>query len=314
MWTKPRGGLYHDERADIRYCAAIEIASKPSKNVPQFLPPALASSLEDLLERLTGTPSTDPAKLVGTRKSKSSAGIGSWIEGRLTKFIAGEEDPSAPAKPIPAVPSKDSGAPIGPFSHFSTISPAASGGISRNTSAADLGGPYGAGSSESTKTSPKVSHSQWGQTDQTYDAGTSPSHGGDYGPSTGASGGSGWTSWSASQEAPVEEEVHAEGGDDEGEFINPMAALSLGGPRGAAPSDYQPSKTRAPVEEDEDEDMGFGNTSLSRGKTPKPAAPAAAKPGADPKANDKKAPAEDKKAEPEKREFCRAAKRPELII
>jgi len=79
--------------------------------------------------------------------------------------------------------------------------------------------------------------------------------------------------------------------------------LSLGGSHGAAPNDYQPSGNSAPVEEDDDEDMGFGNTSLSRGKTPRPAAPAGAGKAVETKADTKKTPVEDKKGDLEKRKL-----------
>jgi hypothetical protein len=63
------------------------------------------------------------------------------------------------------------------------------------------------------------------------------------------------------------EETQEETGTEE--FINPMAAMSFGAPSG--PSDYKPVASRPPVIEDEEEDdLGFGNSSLSRGRTPKP--------------------------------------------
>jgi hypothetical protein len=49
-----------------------------------------------------------------------------------------------------------------------------------------------------------------------------------------------------------------------------MAALSLG-PTRQAQNDYGPPATTRHVEEEEDDDLGFGNTSLSRARTPKPA-------------------------------------------
>jgi len=125
---------------------------------------------------------------------------------------------------------------------------------------------------------------------------------------TGTSGGSGWTSWSAGQEAPAEEDTQPVGDEDEGEFINPMAALSLGGPRAASTNDYQPPKRSAVIDEDDDEDMGFGNSSLSRNRTPKPAAAA----GAQAKTEEKKAPVEDKKPEAEKRKLLKSPNRTRL--
>lgn len=214
-----------------------------------MLPPALSASLEDLNERLTGTPSINPAKLLsGNRKAKPGLDkIGSWLEGRLTKFIAGEEDGPAKAKPIPAA-SKDasaSGGIVGPFSHFSTISPAASGSLSRQPSVADFSNHGQLGASPNSLGHSPLMQTSWGGGGRED---LSSPYGGEQ-PSLGQDG---------------------ETGDDEiGELLNPMAAMTFGRPTNSGPSDYQPPK-QDKIEEDDD-DLGFGNSSLSRGRTPRPA-------------------------------------------
>lgn len=123
-----------------RYCAAIEAGAKPltkSAQTQSLLPPAFMASLEDLLERLTGTPSINPANVLGGGRKSSKPGfdkLGSWIEGRLTKFIAGEEGEKMAPKPAAL-----GGKAEGPFAHFSSVSPDPSGSISRNPSMADVG-------------------------------------------------------------------------------------------------------------------------------------------------------------------------------
>lgn len=215
-------------------------------------------------ERLTGEPSTKPANLIGGRKAGKPGvnKLGSWIEGRLTKFIAGEEDTQGPIKATPPVKGKETGAPVGPFSHFSTISPGPSNPVTRATSTADIAnGQYGGrlspapqGGHQPTSSS---SSSIYGEQ---YNAGGS--YGG-YNPYSGDND---------NDDGNQEDTPHAlepAGDSGEVELLNPMAALSLG-PTRQPQNDYGPAPTRH-VEEEEDDDLGFGNTSLSRARTPKPA-------------------------------------------
>lgn len=51
------------------------------------------------------------------------------------------------------------------------------------------------------------------------------------------------------------------------ELLTPMAAMTFGGPSTDA---YAP-KSNSRVEEDDEDDLGFGNAALSRDRTPKPA-------------------------------------------
>ncbi|ORY32492.1 Sec23-binding domain of Sec16-domain-containing protein [Naematelia encephala] len=259
----------------LRYCNAVEAASRTGKGGPTLLQPAHQASLEDLLERLTGTPSVDPAKGIGARKSAKPT-LGSWIEGRLTKFIAGDEDGHSTAAPkAPAAKSKSTATPatIGPFSHFSTISPAQSGTITRNHSTADLTGPNGhlGVFPDSRRTSPSAPPRELGYQNQAEGSSTS-SYGGDqYSHRQEAS--SGWTSWGASQEVPQEtqDEGMVDEPIDESGLLNPMAALSIGPP--PVQQDYAPSAAAARKDDDleDEDDLGFSNAGLSRNRTPKPA-------------------------------------------
>ncbi|KAL1413616.1 hypothetical protein Q8F55_001391 [Vanrija albida] len=223
-----------------KYCDSVEAASKPTKTSPAGLKRHLAASMEDLLERLTGTPSVNGSSGLGVRKSKSSATLGSWIEGRLTKFIAGEDETPEAAKPAAASPAKKD-VPVGPFSHFSSISPNASGAISRTPSALDMSQPSTANSLLDPSTA--------------------------FTPGTGATG-SAYSPWGGNDE--TDEPATAASvdlGDDGGEFINPMGNLVFGAATTPAVSDYTP-KPAANDFDDDDDDLGFGNAALSRNKTP----------------------------------------------
>ena len=70
--------------------------------------------------------------------------------------------------------------------------------------------------------------------------------------------------------------LHPTSGEDTGELLNPMAALSLG-PSSSPNQNYDHAGSSRPAVEEEDDadDLGFGNTALSRNRTPQP--PAAAK-------------------------------------
>ncbi|WVQ99280.1 hypothetical protein IAU59_006412 [Kwoniella sp. CBS 9459] len=285
-----------------KYCASIEAGSKIGKNMPSLLAPAYAASLEDLLERLTGTPSVNPANILGTgRKSGNKPGfdkLGSWIEGRLTKFIAGEEGDNAP----PSTSATASGKAAGPFAHFSTISPNASGTLTRQASTADFNGGaapngYLGVQSVSRTTSPALQMTpQWGQTpslpnQQSYGQASHPSssssssYGDQYNQHTGVSGYNAWTG-NDNDEGEETPHVYAHGqghgheqavasaeGDD-GDFMSPMAQLSLGPSAPSAPAppvqSYAPSRQQT-YEDDDEDDLGFGNAALSRNRTPKPA-------------------------------------------
>lgn len=275
-----------------RYCTAVESASKVGKNGPPLLSRAHLNSLEDLQERLTGEPSIKAANLLGGRKQGSKPGVnklGSWIEGRLTKFIAGEEDSEGPFKAAPPTKGKEaasgtSTAPVGPFSHFSTISPGPSNPVTRPPSTAGVrnGSQLGV-DVDSRRTSPSI-----GQHKSSSSV-SSSAYGGDQyvtrgGGGAGGAGGAGGGGYGGYQPYVPDESSHdrdddtphalepAPGGDDDVELLNPMATLSLGASR-QSQNDYAPPPptTRRDEPEDDEDDLGFGNTGLSRNRTPKPA-------------------------------------------
>jgi hypothetical protein len=263
-------------RLTSRYCTAVESASKVGKNGRVLLSRPFLNSLEDLQERLTGEPSTKPANLIGGRKAGKPGvnKLGSWIEGRLTKFIAGEEDTEGPLKATPPTKGKgkESGsAPVGPFSHFSTISPGPSAPVTRAASTADFtNGQFGTGRASPLPVGHQATSSSSPSTygDQ-YNAGREGGYGG-YNPYSG-DGDDG----AVAGEENTPHALEPAGNNDDAELLNPMAALSLGSSRQTPTQDYAPSAPRRDAEEEEDDDLGFGNTSLSRTRTPKPAEGAA---------------------------------------
>lgn len=242
------------------------------------MPRSLLNSLEDLQERLTGEPSTKPANLFGARKQGSKPGVnklGSWIEGRLTKFIAGEEEDEGHIKAAPPAKAKGqdpASAPVGPFSHFSTISPGPSNPVTRRTSTADVRSGQLGVDVDSRRTSPSIGHHQ----------GSSSSASSTYGGEQYAPGGGGYGGYQpyvpdAQGEDADEDTPHAlepAAGDDDVELLNPMAGLSLGAATHSQ-NDYAPTSRREEPEDDED-DLGFGNAALSRNRTPRPAESAVA--------------------------------------
>ncbi|WVQ72528.1 hypothetical protein IAR50_002085 [Cryptococcus sp. DSM 104548] len=285
-----------------RYCTAIEAGAKPLiKGAPtqSLLSPAFTASLEDLLERLTGTPSVNPAKVLAGGKRGKQPGIdkiGSWIEGRLSKFIAGEEGEDTAPKP-PATGGKTSG----PFAHFSAVSPDLSGSSTRNPSMADVPShsapngylgvqpasratspanpypqshpsqsPYGAPQTLSRASSPSATPNA-----NTYSGASNPTFGDAYSRQSQTSYGDNYSPWGASQEH-LEQETEtprayeAPQKSEEDDLYNPMAQHSSG-PSSYAPPTSVPSKSQASYDlNDDDEDLGFGNSSLSKGRTVKP--------------------------------------------
>ncbi|KAG9318501.1 Sec23-binding domain of Sec16-domain-containing protein [Chiua virens] len=101
-----------------RYCEAITaVMSRPS---PYFTPP-LVEGLKQLADRLLGSPQMGKStSWIGGKVNKPSLdSIGSWLEVRLTKFIAGDgSEMSPPASEPPKARY------AGPFSSYSSISSA----------------------------------------------------------------------------------------------------------------------------------------------------------------------------------------------
>ncbi|EPQ28504.1 uncharacterized protein PFL1_03807 [Pseudozyma flocculosa PF-1] len=138
-----------------KYCEAIAGALKLSKNSP-YLHGTLLSQLKELSDRLVGAPQVNGSGNWMTRKMQRPTLDGVWgaLEGRFTKFIAGEENeatasPSRSKSLGPGVGasggaggSGNGDGPVGPFSHYTAITPdAAAGGMSRQQSFVDLNAP-----------------------------------------------------------------------------------------------------------------------------------------------------------------------------
>lgn len=85
----------------------------------------------------------------------------------------------------------------------------------------------------------------------------------------------GYSAWGENRDESAGEAAGGEEGDqgDEvGELLNPMAALSFGG-QSAPPSSqasYAPKLSQRVQENDDEDDLGFGNAGLSRNKPPRP--------------------------------------------
>lgn len=139
-----------DPRAHVvvvrRYTEAIvstlKLATKPSP----FYTPALVASVKALADRLSAAPGQDKAgswiaRMVPRGPTKET--LWSTLEGGFTKFVAGEGEPNAKALAAKAEVAKNAnGGMIGPFSHYSSISPGStSGTLSRTASQSDLTGP-----------------------------------------------------------------------------------------------------------------------------------------------------------------------------
>ena len=126
-----------------KYCEAIAGTLKLSKNSP-YLHRALLSQVKELSDRLVGAPQIggNGTNWV-TRKMQRPTLDGVWasLEGRFTKFIAGEDGSSETSSPAKSKGSGQGGnETVGPFSHYSAITPdAASGGMTRQQSYADFG-------------------------------------------------------------------------------------------------------------------------------------------------------------------------------
>ncbi|SPO25699.1 related to SEC16 - COPII vesicle coat protein required for ER transport vesicle budding [Ustilago trichophora] len=122
-----------------RYCEAIALCLKQCKHSP-YLHSTLLSQSKQLSDRLVGAPQAGPGGNWVTRKMQRPTLDGVWgaLEGRFTKFIAGED--GATEADSPNKNSKGSvSSSIGPFSHYSAITPdAASGGMTRQQSFNEL--------------------------------------------------------------------------------------------------------------------------------------------------------------------------------
>lgn len=117
----------------IRYCDSIMTLLKHGK-MNRYYHPLLVQQLQELSNRLQG----DTKSTSWTKKKPTMDGVWSALEGRFTKFIAGEDDGGKVATG-PKGAAAASNAIVGPFSHYSAITPdARSGGVSRVHSTGDF--------------------------------------------------------------------------------------------------------------------------------------------------------------------------------
>ncbi|EST05451.1 Sec16, central conserved domain protein [Kalmanozyma brasiliensis GHG001] len=129
-----------------RYCEAIAQCLKQCKHSP-YLHSTLLSQSKQLSDRLVGAPHAGPGGNWVTRKMQRPTLDGVWgaLEGRFTKFIAGEEG-ATEVDPTGKNSKGSVSSSVGPFSHYSAITPdAASGGMTRQPSFNDMrtGSPNG---------------------------------------------------------------------------------------------------------------------------------------------------------------------------
>ncbi|WFD41490.1 hypothetical protein MPSI1_000119 [Malassezia psittaci] len=120
--------IVYDEFGDSpraqKYCESLIAASRVSK-VPMYHPATL-SELHQIMSRLYRQPlhGSDASSWVGRKLSRPTLdGMWGALEGRLTKFIAGEETGSVKQE------SASSGDPVGAFTHYSAITPDMAGSL-----------------------------------------------------------------------------------------------------------------------------------------------------------------------------------------
>ncbi|WAQ88928.1 hypothetical protein PtA15_10A351 [Puccinia triticina] len=317
-----------------KYCEALGATTKLATKPCPFYHASLLEQVKTLSGRLSATPLADKGSSWITRKMPRPTLDNVWqsLEGRVHKFVAGDDDETSnQVASTSASSAAQNNKVLGPFSHYSSISPGSvSGSVSRVQSSSDLGqintqttgglaGPFhhnanlqrpssGAGYSPSyySKDPRRASPSNQyegsslspvdyvpfrGQTSSvpplnSYEQ-TGPSAGSPANPSspgetvTGenaatTSSGGGW--WEASNSygtpanstsQPVFESIQDTPIADDGSgFIDPMA--SFGGPVFGSPipsmvashnSFDPPSGSRTQFGDDDEEDLGFGNSS-----------------------------------------------------
>lgn len=125
-----------------RYTDAIVGTLKLATKASPFYNAGLVAQVKSLTDRLATAPGQDKAGSWMSRKVQRPTIDSLWstLEGRFTKFVAGEGEPTAQILIAKAAESTRPVNPqVGPFSHYSTISPAAtSGTLSRVPSSSDL--------------------------------------------------------------------------------------------------------------------------------------------------------------------------------
>mgnify|MGYP002712869013 CR=1 FL=1 len=120
--------VVYDELGDAvrakKYCEALAAASRATKT--QMHHPALLSELHQLSSRLHRQQLNggDGSSWVGRKLSRPTLdGMWGALEGRLTKFIAGEEEGAEKQEPV------SSGERVGAFTHYSAITPDMAGSL-----------------------------------------------------------------------------------------------------------------------------------------------------------------------------------------
>lgn len=118
------------------YCNAVLAQLKGVKVMDNAIA-TLAKEADMLSNRIAGNEVTSES---GKKGGKNLENIGSWFEGRLTKFIAGDEETSSKSA---NASSTTKNAQVGPFTHYSAISsPNATPNVTRAASSYDLPGQH----------------------------------------------------------------------------------------------------------------------------------------------------------------------------
>jgi hypothetical protein len=134
----------------FRYCEAIGGTLKLATKSSPYYHSHLLSQVKELSDRLMATPQRDTGTswMLGKVQRPTLDNLWSTLEGQIAKFVAGEEGQGTksgkPQSDGPggkgAAAAAGSAAQLGPFSHFSSISPGSTsgGGLSRTHSHNDL--------------------------------------------------------------------------------------------------------------------------------------------------------------------------------
>lgn len=126
-----------------RYCEALASTLKLATKPCHFYHATLFEQVKALSARLSATPAADKSTSWITRKMPRPTLDNVWqtLEGRVHKFVAGDDDEGNSQSVANSTSStSQNNQVLGPFSHFSSISPgSASAAISRVQSSSDLG-------------------------------------------------------------------------------------------------------------------------------------------------------------------------------
>lgn len=114
------------DRQAQRYCDAIAATVRGTNRGSPFFTLTFLEQLKELSDRLVAAPQLDKGGSWLTKKmaKPSLDSLGTWLGGRLTDFIAGEDQESTPSSEVTAEQAPQPS--MGPFSHYSTISSATS--------------------------------------------------------------------------------------------------------------------------------------------------------------------------------------------